>query len=103
MFDWLKQKELAEAYVDAQVRQAAALERFVQLAELALGVDPVSLAKAAEAAAPPVGAVQYEADDQAFYNELKRIGEDLAVATGGIPSEEAILREYENRHGTTEA
>jgi hypothetical protein len=101
-FLWLKSKELAELAVAAEQRKAAALERLAHCAEVYLASDAVSGAAAAAAARPPAGAVVIEAEDQAFADALYQIGQELARATGGAPSDEAILREYDLRYGTSD-
>jgi hypothetical protein len=84
-------------------RIAVALERLVQLAELATGQDPITLAAAAAAAAPqPEGTVLVDPTDQRFILEMQLLGETLRQTLGRVPTEDEIQAEYDRINGGAE-
>lgn len=85
-------------------RQAQALERLVQLGEVALGLDPPTLAAAAEAAVQSTheGSVDIsDGPDKAAIKKIEQITIDLASAMGRMPSDEEVHEEL-NRQEAVE-
>lgn len=92
--------------LDALERQAAALERLVQLAEIALGVDPPTIQAAAEAAAappPPPGTVEIGQADRAAIAKIEEITLSLAAVMGRAPSDEEIHAELDRQEAVEAA
>jgi len=98
----------SDRLISAMERQAAALERLVQLGEVALGLDPPTLEAAvlaaAEAAAPiPPGTVEIsDGPDRAAIKKIEEITLALAAVKGTLPSDEEIHAEL-NRQEEVEA
>lgn len=91
----------SERLIAAMERQAAALERLVQLGEVALGVDLPTVAAAAEAAAP--GNVDIsDGPDRAAIRKIEEITLALGAAMGRMPTDEEIHAEL-NRQEAVEA
>lgn len=87
-----------ERLITSQERQAAALERLVELGETYLGVDPVTLAAAAEAAQPADHQKITVSDpDLAAYEQVEQITIELASSLGRIPSDEEVHAELDRR------
>ena len=89
-----------ERFLAAQERQAAALERVAQLVEVALGMDPPTVAAAAEAAAAPPpapGSVEIGAPDAAAIRKIEEITLALAAAKGAMPTDEEIYAELDRQ------
>lgn len=94
----------SERLVSAMERQAQALERLVQLGEVALGLDPPTLAAAAEAAVQSTheGSVDIsDGPDKAAIKKIEQITIDLASAMGRMPSDEEVHEEL-NRQEAVE-
>lgn len=86
----------SERLISAMERQAIALERLVQLGEVALGLDPPTLAAAAEAAAAPapVGSVEIsDGPDRAAIKRIEEITIALGAVMGRMPDDEEIHAE----------
>lgn len=81
----------------AQERQAAALERLVQLAEMALQVDPATLAAAADAAAQPPGTYEIQEYKPAELQALEALITQLATQLGRIPTDEEVDAEIQRQ------
>lgn len=97
----------SERLIAAMERQAVALERLVQLGEVALGMDPPTLAAAAEAAAAvsaaPVGSVDIsDGPDRAALRKIEEITLSLASVMGRIPTDDEVHAEL-NRQEAVEA
>lgn len=95
----------SERLVSAMERQATALERLVQLGEVALGLDPPTLAAAAEAAAVVAtpGSVEIsDGPDKAAIRKIEEITLALASVKGVMPTDEEIHAEL-NRQEQVEA
>lgn len=91
----------SERLIAAMERQAAALERLVQLGEVALGVDLPTVAAAAEAAAP--GNVDIsDGPDRAAIRKIEEITLALGSAMGRMPTDDEIHAEL-NRQEAVEA
>jgi len=91
----------SERLIAAMERQAAALERLVQLGEVALGVDLPTVTAAAEAAAP--GSVDIsDGPDRAAIRKIEEITLALGAAMGRMPTDEEIHAEL-NRQEAVEA
>ena len=91
----------SERLIAAMERQAAALERLVQLGEVALGVDLPTVAAAAEAAAP--GNVDIsDGPDRAAIRKIEEITLALGAAMGRMPTDDEIHAEL-NRQEAVEA
>lgn len=91
----------SERLIAAMERQAAALERLVQLGEVALGVDLPTVTAAAEAAAP--GNVDIsDGPDRAAIRKIEEITLALGAAMGRMPTDEEIHAEL-NRQEAVEA
>jgi hypothetical protein len=80
--------------VSAQERQAAALERLVELAEVALGVDPPTLTAAATATP---GTVEIGEADRTALRKIEEITLALASAMGRTPTDEEIHAELDRQ------
>jgi len=91
----------SERLIAAMERQAAALERLVQLGEVALGVDLPTMTAAAEAAAP--GNVDIsDGPDRAAIRKIEEITLALGAAMGRMPTDDEIHAEL-NRQEAVEA
>lgn len=91
----------SERLIAAMERQAAALERLVQLGEVALGVDLPTVTAAAEAAAP--GSVDIsDGPDRAAIRKIEEITLALGAAMGRMPTDDEIHAEL-NRQEAVEA
>lgn len=91
----------SERLIAAMERQAAALERLVQLGEVALGVDLPTVTAAAEAAAP--GNVDIsDGPDRAAIRKIEEITLALGAAMGRMPTDDEIHAEL-NRQEAVEA
>lgn len=91
----------SERLIAAMERQAAALERLVQLGEVALGVDLPTVTAAAEAAAP--GNVDIsDGPDRAAIRKIEEITLALGSAMGRMPTDDEIHAEL-NRQEAVEA
>lgn len=96
--------DAVERFLTAQERQAAALERLVELGEVALQVDPASLAAAAEAARPPDHRkLVIDDPDYAAYRQVEQITLDLAGTLGRIPTDEEVHEELDRREAVDRA
>lgn len=94
----------SERLVSAMERQAQALERLVQLGEVALGLDPPTLAAAAEAAvqaSAPSSVDISDGPDKTAIRKIEQITLDLASAMGRMPTDEEIHEEL-NRQEAVE-
>ncbi len=87
----------ASRLLAAQERQAAALERLVQLAEMALQVDPATLAAAAEKAATPPGVYEIAEYKPAELRDLEDLVVQLARSLGRIPTDEELEAEIQRQ------
>lgn len=93
----------SERLISAMERQADALERLVQLGEVALGLDPPTLAAAAEAAAAPAptgapGTVEIsDGPDRTALRKIEEITIALASAMKRIPTDEEIHAELDRQ------
>lgn len=95
----------SERLIAAMERQAVALERLVQLGEVALGMDPPTLAAAAEAAAAvaPAGSVDIsDGPDRTAIRKIEEITLSLASVMGRIPTDDEVHAEL-NRQEAVEA
>lgn len=92
-----------ERLVDAQVRQAAALERLVQLGEIALGVDASTVQAAAAAAAVPPGSIDVAEYKPAELRALEDLITGLATNLGRIPTDEEVDAEIQRQQSVDEA
>lgn len=93
----------SERLIAAMERQAAALERLVQLGEVALGVDLPTVAAAAEAAAAAPGSVDIsDGPDRAAIRKIEEITLALGAAMGRMPTDDEIHAEL-NRQEAVEA
>jgi len=97
----------SERLIAAMERQALALERLVQLGEVALGVDPPTLAAAAAAAAAqsasPAGSVEIsDGPDRTAIRKIEEITLSLATVMGRIPTDDEVHAEL-NRQEAVEA
>lgn len=91
----------SERLIAAMERQTAALERLVQLGEVALGVDLPTVTAAAEAAAP--GSVDIsDGPDRAAIRKIEEITLALGAAMGRMPTDDEIHAEL-NRQEAVEA
>lgn len=86
----------ADRLVVALERQATALERLAELGEVALGLDPPTLAAAAAAAAN-TGTVEIGEVDRAALRKIEEITLSLASAMGRPPSDEEIHAELDRQ------
>jgi len=99
-----------ERLVAAAERQATALERLIQLGEVALGLDPPTLEAAAAAAAAAAARTPADAEavdisngpDQAAIRKIEEITLALGVAMGRMPTDDEIHEEL-NRQEQVEA
>lgn len=90
----------SERLISAMERQATALERLVQLGEVALGLDPPTLAAAADAAvqASAPGSVEIsDGPDRTAIRKIEEITLALASATGRIPTDEEVHAELDRQ------
>lgn len=87
----------ASRLLAAQERQAAALERLVQLAEMALQVDPATLAAAAQQAATPPGVYEIAEYKPAELRDLEDLVVQLARSLGRIPTDEELEAEIQRQ------
>lgn len=92
----------SERLIAAMERQAAALERLVQLGEVALGVDLPTVAAAAEAAGVPGNVDISDGPDRAAIRKIEEITLALGAAMGRMPTDEEIHAEL-NRQEAVEA
>lgn len=92
-----------ERLIDAQTRQAAALERLVQLAEVALGVDPPSVEAAARVAGDPSSVVQVVDYKPQELQDLEDLITQMATTLGRMPSDEEIDAELQRQAATDAA
>jgi len=95
----------SERLVAAMERQATALERLVQLGEVALGLDPPTLAAAAEAAvqvAVPGSVEISDGPDRTAIRKIEEITLALASAMGRIPTDDEVHAEL-NRQEAVDA
>ena len=95
----------SERLIAAMERQTAALERLVQLGEVALGVDLPTMTAAAEAAAEaaaPGNVDISDGPDRAAIRKIEEITLALGAAMGRMPTDDEIHAEL-NRQEAVEA
>lgn len=86
-----------ERLVDAQIRQAVALERLVQLAEIFLGIDAATLQAQAAAAGDPRTAVEVADYKPQELRDLEDLITQMARTLGRLPTDEEIDQELQRQ------
>lgn len=84
----------AERLVAAQEAQAAALTRLVELAELYLQVDPLSVAQAADAAAHP-GTLEVDDPKPAELLHIEAVAAQMIQTLGRVPTDAELEEELQ--------